>query len=534
MATTETNRPEETRVNINRDKPTTWLENSWITVRSDWKLPWLMTMGFSIAVVFAIASQTPDWWIGFPYAVFALTFYGTLIHIPWLERKQTSALTMLYRKWTHRLHNFTGYNWYLSLDPAVGEAFGLTDARRKPPRQIRALGKIRFLPHEVEIHSGSDIRRAVMGVIHDYRNHTMAGTLKVTYESLYSVEAGTRARRLAAFAHLLDTLTQGDIYRLAIQDTTLQGEYQDTAALLEAIQSAGHQKRSSSPNRDVLLRWVQDNNHDSVTHETTMTLSIHLPAVRREAKQLDGDYGRVMERVLRDIRASAISRGSGQSPLGLTSAPVLSYNDLVLLNLLRLDPVFAQPLWQRWSRPKDTDYLLDEKLAWPDSSDFRSVNICRLGESYHHGFYLEEFGEAGMMQDAFWEIQGVPVPKTVTVIFQMIPRPLARKETEHYATGAWDVKRQRIKESKRVFGAHEEAEREAFAIEDEIARNQGHVGKVRCYVDVTGSTPDEAHAHARTLRSVVETNTPFIIRPLTTRQLRGIDAVMPLARGLRL
>jgi len=204
-----------------------------------------------------------------------------------------------------------------------------------------------------------------------------------------------------------------------------------------------------------------------------------------------------------------------------------------MLNLLRLDPVFAQPLWQQWRRPRDTEYLLDEKLAWPVASDFRSGDIVRLGETYHLGYYIDEFGESGMAQDAFWELLGVPVPKTVSVVFQMIPWRKAKTTAKRYRTGVTGVNVDRTREDKLVLEEHVWAEEEAITHEREVARSMGQVGRIRGYIDVTGDSPEQAHAYARLLRSAVTTNTPFVIRPLTNRQLRGIETVMPLARGLR-
>lgn len=525
MATHEVRHQEETLVRINREKPSPFYESKWFgKIWADWKLPWLLFTFISSVALIVIGVAVGLWWSGWVYTGFAVLFYLTFIQVR-IPRLKIPPITWLHRRGLHWYRGFMGYNWYQSLDPAIGEAFGITTGERNPPREVKALGKIRFNPHEVG--------GAVLGTAEDFRYHTLSGTLKVTSESLFSVDAETRSRRLAAFAHLLDTLAQSDVYRFAWQDTTLLGEHHDPNALLEGILKGSRLNRSSPPNRNVLLRWIDENNRDSVVHETTMTLSVSIPALRHEAKELGGDYGKVLERRLKDFYFSVIGRGSGHSPIGLSSAYLASYNDLVLLNLLRLDPVYAQPLWQQWARPHDADLLLNEKLAWPDSSDFRSEEMCRLGETYHLGFYIEEFGEAGWVRDSFWELVGVPVPKTVSVVFQMLPRDKARKTVERYASAVKGVNIDRASEGMRVTQFHEEDERQANALESELARNMGHVGRVRCYIDVTGESPEQAQAYARLLRSAVTTNTPFVMRPLTTRQLRGIDALMPLTRGLR-
>jgi hypothetical protein len=534
MATPEMRQPEETLVRINREKPAPIYESkNFGTIKADWKLPWLIfVVGSSVGLI-VIGAIVGLFWVGWAYAGCALLGYGASIHIPWFEWGKSSAITVFYRKGLHRYRNIMGHNWHLSLDPSVGEAFGLTNSMRSPPKPIKVLGKVKFVPHYIGAAKGNGAQRAVLGTAEDFKHHTLTGTLKVTFESLYSADADRRDRRLAAYAHLLDTLAQGDFYRFAFQDTTLLGEHHDPTALLDEILRGNRLNRTAAPNRDVLLRWIAQNNNNSVVHESTMSLSLYLPAFRHEAKQLDGEYGTVLERAFRGFYASVIGKGSGQSPIGLSSAKFLSHNDLVLLNLLRLDPVFAQPYWQQWRRPRDSDYLLNENLAWPDSSDFRSGEIVRLGETYHLGFYVEEFGEAGMKQDAFWELLGVPVPKTVTVVFQMITRAQARKKVERNTTAVKGFNRDRAMDNKRVTEFHAEDEREARQLEHELATSKGHVGKVRCYIDVTGDTPEQAHAYARVMRSAVTTNTPFVIKPLISRQLRGIDALLPLTRGLR-
>jgi hypothetical protein len=528
MAANDTSAPEKTMVRITKEKPTPLYG----PIKMDWKLPWMIATAVSSVLFIAIGSLTPLWWIGWLYAVFAVTVYLTTVQVPWFERLRTPAITVLHRKAQKFHRRITGGDWYLSLDPRIGEVFGISDESRDPPKPIKALGRIRFMPHAVESYSADGIRKSILGVAEDGRN-TLAGTLKVTSESLYSVDADTRQRRLAAYAHLLDTLTQGYVHRLAWQDTTLLGEHADPENFLDEIAKASDLKRSTAPNRDVLRKWIDDNNQNQVVHETTITLAVHRLAIRGEAKQMDGDYRKVLETTLRDFYAMITGKGSGASPLGLSSAKFLSFNDLVMLNLLRLDPVFAQPLWQQWRRPRDTEYLLEEKLAWPDASDFRSGDIVRLGETYHLGYYIDEFGESGMAQDAFWELLGVPVPKTVSVVFQMIPWRKAKTTAKRYRTGVTGVNVDRTREDKLVLEEHVWAEEEAITHEREVARSMGQVGRIRGYIDVTGDSPEQAHAYARLLRSAVTTNTPFVIRPLTNRQLRGIEAVMPLARGLR-
>jgi hypothetical protein len=64
-----------------------------------------------------------------------------------------------------------------------------------------------------------------------------------------------------------------------------------------------------------------------------------------------------------------------------------------------------------------------------------------------------------------------------------------------------------------------------------MATHQGQVGRVRCYIDLTGASLEEVTANA-TLLQHAATDARFLIEPLTGRQHLGIEAVMPIGRGL--
>ena len=108
-------------------------------------------------------------------------------------------------------------------------------------------------------------------------------------------------------------------------------------------------------------------------------------------------------------------------------------------------------------------------------------------------------------------------------------------EAERWAqwrtTGALSFNKDRVTSHRRVTASQLRSADEALRHEVEIASNVGQVGRIRCYIDVTGPTLEEARENALKLRNAW-TGSRFIVEPLTGRQHLGINAVMPLARGL--
>ncbi|MBA3757317.1 hypothetical protein H0X09_00395 [Candidatus Saccharibacteria bacterium] len=487
---------------------------------------WIVLLCFiSFCAVFVSAAAGVVLY-GLAFTGLAVVFFFLLIGIQPFERLQTTALAKSFRVGNHRTRNQLGHHRHSSIQPEVGEVFGLEMGKGKRPKPIKRIGRVDFIPYDTANAKG------VLGVAFDHRFNTYSATLQANFSSMIGASKATRRERLGGYANLLDTMAEvgSMVDRFSWSDQTLIGEKQSPEQIVEAIRSGAGLTREHPPNQEVLLQRTEQMGENSVIHRTSMTLTIRAPAVKREARILGG-VEEVLVQQAKAFYASATGRGVGHSPIGLKSASFLDYNQLVLENRLRLDPVFAQSVWQEWVGLEDTQTLLSEQIAWPGYADFEPTDHCKLGQTVHMGFYIAEFTRTGMQPDLFWEILKVPVPKTVTTVFDMLPPALARRHAEWSTTGATNVVVERAAKSRRVTATQHRAAEVADAHEWELAAHQGQVGRIRCYIDLTGETLDEVRSNAAQMRNAWA-DARFLVEPLEGRQHLGIHAVLPTGRGL--
>lgn len=464
--------------------------------------------------------------LGILLVVLLILAYVLFIGIQPFERGRTSGLSLGWRKADHAYHGLKGDTRHVSDQPQTGEAFSASGRLAKRPKPIRLLGRVSFIPYELP--SG------VLGIARDHRYNTYSATVWVAGSSLLSDNPQTQEARLAGFAGLLDQMAQvgSPVYRFAWREQTLIGEYTQPEGMVETIRGSAQLQRPNPPNLETLIKRTAEMGEASITHRSTMTLAVNASRVQREAKTRGG-VNEVLVAQLQSFLAAAQGRQIGHSPIGLKAASLLSYNDLILENRLALDPVFAQPVWEgrTWGGPENEWDLLDEQNAWPGYVNFQADDYCRLGDTCHLGFYIDELTRNGMFPAQFWDILKVPVPKIVTAVFQMVPPHEAERWAQWRTTGALSFNKDRVTAHRRVTASQLRSADEALRHEVEIASNFGQVGRVRCYIDVTGASLEEARDNALKLRNAW-TGSRFIVEPLTGRQHLGIDAIMPLARGL--
>jgi hypothetical protein len=495
-------------------------------LKINYKLFWnvlFAVIGLAGLVLSASAGVLP---LGILFAGLLIAAYFLFIGIQPFEKGRTSGLSLGWRKANHAYHDLTGDTRYTSDQPEAGEAFTATARIPKRPKSIKLLGRISFLPYELP--------GGVLGIARDHRYNNYSATVWAAGSSLLSDDFQTQETRLAGFAGLLDQMAQvgSPVYRFAWREQTLIGEYTQPQEMVETIRRGAQLQRPNPPNSATLLSRTAEMGDSSIIHRTTMTLAVNASQIKREAKSRGG-VSEVLVAQLQSFLATAQGRQVGHSPIGLKAASVLSYNDLILENRLALDPVFAQPIWEgrTWSGPENEWDLLDEQNAWPGYVNFQPADYCRLGETFHLGFYIDELTRNGMFPAQFWDILKVPVPKIVTAVFQMVPPHEAERWAQWRTTGALSFNQDRVTAHRRVTASQLKSADEALRHEVEIASNVGQVGRIRCYIDVTGSTLEEARDNALKLRNAW-TGSRFIVEPLTGRQHLGINAIMPLARGL--
>jgi len=492
-------------------------------IELDYRVVWgvfSMILGFGALAYF---TSSGAWQIGLVAFISLILLNVAFFWMP--------AAAYGYRYGSLKLRDLLGSNRHASDHPLHGETMDDTTSKPQRPKRIKLLGKVEFIPHE----TGSGI----LGIAHDLRYNTWSGAMWGAGSSILSNDQMTQMRRLRAFAAMLDSMAEAgsQIHRFAWHEQTLIGEPQHPQELVQTIRQGAGLSREQPPNQELLLRRTEEMGRASLEHRTVMTLTTRSRDVRFEAKGLGkGDFGysEVLRQRLESFYSLAMGEESGFSSIGLKAARFASYNDLLLLNRLSLDPVYGQPLWQEWrGRPaEDEGNLLDEQVAWPGYADFSHADYCRLGETFHMGVYISEFTRGGMPPDQLWNVLKLRVPKTVTTVFQMVPARRAQRFAEWSTSGASGNRRFGAGTDHRVTASQVREAESAYAHEDEIAANRGQVGRVRCYIDLTGSSLEEVQANATKLRHACA-DARFLLEPLTGRQHIGIEAVMPLGRGVQ-
>jgi len=135
------------------------------------------------------------------------------------------------------------------------------------------------------------------------------------------------------------------------------------------------------------------------------------------------------------------------------------------------------------------------------------------------------------MPEQFWDILEAPIQKTVSIVFGMVPTSVALTRSQWNANAAAKAATDRTNRGRRVRATERIAEDLTNQREMEIASSQGEDGQVSCYISVWGATPEECDANAKGLYHAAS-KARFVIMPLSHRQERGIEAVMPIGRGL--
>jgi hypothetical protein len=505
-------------------------------LKLNWQLGWLAFFSLTSLLAIVVSSVANQIVLGLVYTVMAILAYVFFILVPLFEGMRTTASGMLFRKGSQQFYTQVGQNRYSSEQPLDGERFGVAShakkGRAKQPH-INRFGRIDFetdIDDDPTEQLGQPATPPV-GIAHDRKYGTWSATILASGESTLGASPLVQNARYEAFAKLLNSLAEIDnpVHRLAWRDQTVLGEPQNPSALKKTISQAMGLTPRVPAHADLAAASLTKMGEDSVIHRTTFSLSVHGPSVKRAAKLLDGPKEVLLQQL--DNFYSGIVGSDNQSPIGLRSATVLSYNQLVLENRMALDPVFAKRNWQRWQTLQARAQLLDPSEAWPGNADFGNANYVLLGETYHMGFYVKGVSQSGVFADQFWDILKVSVPKIVTTIVEMVPAKRSRRRAEWGATGALGFNNQRVVSNRRVTATQGVFASDAARHEQELAEKEGREGRLRSYIDVTGASLDEVMAHATAITKA-GSNAPFSLESLTDRQIIGTEVCMPLTRGL--
>ncbi len=500
-------------------------------VKLNFKLAWaalVVLVGFMFIVAGTAAGAAV---VGVGMAVLLVVLYLVGFAVQPFDNMQTTAVAKAYRVANHKLSQGT----FTADDMVEGEIFGIDDKNVRRPKPIRQIGRMDFIAHQpqnVQVEEGQP-PPAPLGVVRDRRYDTYTSLLWWRGSSLLSANDSSREGLLNHFARLLDDMAPGDspLHRFAWRFQTILNEQQYPEKTLSELRKAANLSRTSAPNEQHLIDWFDEMGGESLEHRTTMSLTIRGSQVKREAKSM-GSVEEVLLRYGWDFYNALMGVGLGFSPVGVKAARLMSYNELVIENRLSLDPVFGQPLWEQWQGPQDDYDLLSEHVAWPKYANFTQDDYCQLGLTYHKGFYIAEFPRSGMFSDQFWNLLRVPIPKTVTAVFNMIDPKHAQRRAEFASAGATGRIVDRQEARKLVTQAQQVSVELTTGHEGEVARNIGQVGQVTVYIDVTGASLEEVNSNADRLRSAWS-GSRFLVEPLKGMQAKGIEALLPAGRGLR-
>jgi len=495
--------------------------------RLDYNLLWL---GPIIVIVFVLLYRTRgnSTWVGPAIVLSVLLVAGWYfaVYKKSFRKNQIPAVALLFEKTNRTSSKLMGSLRGFGENPESGET--LTEEKKpQRPKPIRKIGKIHINAHALPA--------GKLGWALDYRYNTYSVTVLCKFSSFALASTESQERRLARFADLLDSVSEsgGHFHRLVWRDQTFVGEHQDVQRNWEEIRRGAKLTRRAEdcPNLDAVLSGIAAKADDSLLHRTTMTLVFFRPVVDKAAKKLGLTPSELIANHLDSFLSQARGPEGAPSPLGLTSARALTYNNLVLENRLALDPVRGQSLWQHWLAARDESETLSEQIAWPGSWDFEPVEYCRLGETYHRCTYIPGFGARGMLVDQFNGIISVPVRKTVTTVFQMLDPEQGMTHAEVSRAAATNATNSRKFAGKSNKAKLEVAEEEARSFEYEVAYRRGRVGRLRSYIDLWGSSSDEVMAAQDKLRSAT-VDARFTYEALDGRHHLGIYAAMPFGRGL--
>ncbi|MBI5906688.1 hypothetical protein HY857_01400 [Candidatus Saccharibacteria bacterium] len=393
---------------------------------------------------------------------------------------------------------------------------------------IKQFGPIQIEPYAVQ--SGN--KTSHLGLGRDRRDGGYAVTFWARGMAEESLEPAGEDRIVDGWRVLLDDMagSGSPIDRLIWHTQTfVEGEPLDALELEATIKEASNLTNPNPPNRDVMLRNVAQEGRTSTRQRTTFTIAIHPRNFARRRFWNKGEFPDILVKEARDFYAQVMGADSGRSPLGITSMEILGYDQLLLENLLTLDPLSCMGLQRQWtSLTSGWRGLPSEAIGWPRFGDFEPDDFTRLGRTYHAAYYFDFFPRRGMFSDSFWATLNAKVPKKVSVVIQMIPHAISQDFLETrsntLAAGLQD------KGGRRVTSAEAARIAEAKVREDTLVDEE--FGFVRVYVDVTGNSPEELKKNTRKIEDVwVDAN--FVVVPLHGIHELGIESVTPWGRGMQ-
>lgn len=493
----------------------------------DWRTGWAVVLfvPFFLVLFWSFLLGLTVLIIDLGYLLLASLFWLSLVLPKVRDGFRRTPITMWYRKHSHGKRTRKGLNFWTSEEAQIGQVFGITDYERPPPEPPPEVGKIEFYTFLEDPNDPESTR----GGAFDHRHNTDSAALWVGGDSPLMQDPEEMLRRLGGYKSLLDHFAaRGSVVSTFYwQDVTLVGELSDPKEMGRALARGSGQL----PSPELLAGYLGEARKmevESVVHWTTFGIAIDRGRTEKLAKKVGGPE-RLLAREAIDLLK--FIKGGGDSEMGVVAAGILGYNDRLIDNRLKADPVRGKWIHQQWERPEDADHLIDPRLALPGSFDFEPFDHCVCGSSVVLPYYIEDYPPGGMTPRAFWEVVKVGVPKVLTVVYQMVPSRAALRLQELRTTTERSSNADMAKAGQRVKERHRRSAEMALELEAQLADSAGSLGRVRVYVSVIGRDLDTARSNAEEIESAA-VNAPFNLELLTHRMDEGYGAQLNVGRGL--
>lgn len=482
----------------------------------------------------ALISSRADLFFPLGVSVIMIAIIMTSVLIPpFFDNMSTSLITKLYLKARFDLGEER------SASESHKEVLGGDSRKRRLPKISRRLGgRINFLPYRPPVEAENDSETSegeapILGIAQDIPYHQFSATFRGSCWSLLSDDEVGQLDRLAAFAYLLDRFaeTGNPICRFKWQIKTTIGTVLNPVRTVKRVREDAGFNANPLLDATSLFADMERMAKSSIDeHRLTFTLTLD-PSQLGDELEKAGSVEAVLYDYMAAFYASLQLDGLSSSPLGLMEGYALDYNQLLLENRLALDPVFAHPVIKRMQAAGQDLVFANQQPAWPKFFDFSDPEFARVGETIHMGFYIEDTPSNGLSPTQLWSIIKLPIPKTITVVYAMLPVRQAERRAQWAANAAYVARGDSERSDVRVTRAEARAQEALEQHEDELALNVGQDGRARIYIDVVGAAVEEARNNALQLRNAALA-ARFLIEPLTGRQQDGLEVLMPAGRGL--
>jgi hypothetical protein len=455
----------------------------------------------------------------------ALAFYFVLLHRQSFEGNKP-RLAKVFRKRNKQIKRLRGLTVYVPDQPETGEFFGAIVPDDLPPPKIDLIGELHFDAQPLDDEGGD------MGVLIDVPYDIASATARVHWSSVRTADETTAGDRLEAYAHMLGAMSaESDVVRwFKWRDMKFQKEAIDPSAIRREVRESSRLQAVPSPEADALFdRRSLEQADKTWIHRSTVTLATYMPQIKGliEAR---GGIGEVLLDRMESFGSAVFPdpESTNISPVGIRAAKLLTRRDLILDTRMSIDPVFGQRLWEKGVSRKGGTYI-DDYDAYPyfacfDEEAYPEWKGCiKVGQTYWYGLVFHHLTRVGLTSRKWAELLDVNIKRTVVVTNEPMLEKVARRRAR--ASTAGHARKSHHPSDRVEF-------QQAARFEEDIAERRGQGGKLRATFGVWGPTPSDVLRSVSQLTDKANDN-GIILEPLSNRQDKTINAVMPTARDLR-